>query len=155
MSNNQNGLNTENEWKSKACDHEFWNVNYVCIMKFSYIIGFISFEVWTMLKPFQLLRQEFPLQVLLAPEVLSWLSLLSWSPQSSLLSQLPWLSLQMASNYSLLVSRTEYCNRPFYPLLLPNGMTLVLTCCYFPFTMCLVMILLLIDLMQFSTLVYI
>ena len=59
----------------------------------------------------------------------------------------------------------------FYPLLLPNGMTLVLTYVvsnplvllkklYFPFTMCLVltllMVLLLIDLMQFfSTLVYI
>ena len=59
----------------------------------------------------------------------------------------------------------------FYPLLLPNGMTLVLTYVvsnplvllkklYFPFTMSLVltllMVLLLIDLMQFfSTLVYI
>ena len=39
-------------------------------MKFAYITGFISFEVRTMSKPFQLLRREFPLQALLAPVVL-------------------------------------------------------------------------------------
>ena len=76
------------------------------------------------------------------------------------------------SNYSLLTSCTEhlFIIDLFYPLPLPNGMTLVLRYVisnplvllkklYFPFTMCLLitllMILLLIDLMQFSILVYI
>ena len=36
-------------------------------------------------------------------------------PGCSLLSQLSWLSLQMASNYSLLANHTEHCNRPFLP----------------------------------------
>ena len=33
------------DWKLIACDHEFCNVNYVCIMKFAYITSFISLEV--------------------------------------------------------------------------------------------------------------
>ena len=76
-------------------------------------------------------------------------------------------SFRTESNYSLLASCTERFKIHFFPQLLPCGMTLVLTSnpsallkkVYFPFTMYLVitllMILLLIDLMQFSTLVYV
>ena len=83
-----------------------------------------------------------------------------------LLSQLPWqyqTTLFSQAALSIIIDL-------FYPVPLPNGMTLVLRYIvsnplvllkklYFPFTMCLLimllMILLLIDLMQFSILVYI